>query len=154
MATGDKKDGLEDLRLEQFCSQFAFGVPIPAGLKAAGYEVHTVSFGYALLRDPKALALVDEHRDWIRKSLSFTLEQVAQQLDRDREFAYLNENPAAAVAATMNKAKLLGFMDKQSDKVPRKITVEWGDDSNAVSHDLPIPGINGQGLGIGGIADA
>ena len=120
---------LESTRLKQFCASFAFGLPIPGALKAAGYEVHSVAFGYNLLRSSEAQAYVEEHRDWIRSKLTCTLESVVQQLDRDREYAYECENPAAAVSATMHKAKLLGFM-AEDKKVPRKITIEWGDDGD------------------------
>jgi len=118
-------DIFEQTRLEQFCAQFAFGVPVPVALKAAGYDVTSVSFGYSLLKDPKAMGLVDSHREWIKSKLSSSLETVLQQLDRDREFAYELENPAAAVSATMHKAKLLGYVDTVNKGVPAKITIEW-----------------------------
>jgi hypothetical protein len=105
-------------------------VPIPQALVSAGYEIHTIAFGYNLLRSQEAQDIVEEHRAWIREKLTSNLEHVAQQLDRDREFAYKCENPAAAVSATMNKAKLLGFMDDKSGKVPKKITIEWGEETD------------------------
>ena len=71
------------------------------------------------------MALVDAHREWIKSKLSSSLETVLQQLDRDREFAYELENPAAAVSATMHKAKLLGYVDTVNKGVPAKITIEW-----------------------------
>jgi hypothetical protein len=122
------EDEADKFRLEQFCANYAFGVPIPQALRTAGYEVHSISFGHSLLRDPSSQVLIDAHRTWIKEKLTFSLEQVAQQLDRDREFAYQQENPAAAVSATMNKAKLLGYLE-QKGNVPKKITIEWDDSS-------------------------
>jgi hypothetical protein len=118
-------DTFEQQRLDQFVAQFAYGVPVPQALISAGYDIHTVSFGYSLLKSPEAQLILDTTREWIKTKLTASLESVVQQLDRDREFAYECEQPGAAVTATMNKAKLLGFMDEK--KVPAKITIEWGD---------------------------
>jgi len=118
----------EKLQAEQFAAQFAFGVGIPEALKSAGYEVHTISFGMSLLRQPEIMALVDGHRDWIKTKLAHSLETVIQQLDRDREFAYQTEQAGAAVSATMNKAKLLGYLESDQKGMPKKIVITWGED--------------------------
>lgn len=136
-------DQINKLMLAQFCAQFAFGVPIPQALKVAGYEVHTVGYGYSLLRSEEALAMVEEHRTWIREKLSFTLEQVVQQLDRDREFAYMQENPSAAVIATMNKARLLGYMEKKSAQ-PKRIIIEWENEEELHQAPQDFPLIEGE----------
>jgi hypothetical protein len=120
----------KNIRLEAFCANYVFGMPIPQALRQSGYELHTVSFGYSLLRSDHAQQLVEGHREFIKSRLSSSLETVIQQLDRDREFAYECENPGAAVSATMNKAKLLGFMDVAAG-VPKKITIEWSSGDEA-----------------------
>ena len=44
-----------------------------------------------------------------------TIDTIAAQLDADRELAYRQKNPSAAVSATVGKAKLFGLMvDRQS----------------------------------------
>lgn len=120
-------DPTEDLRLDQFCALFAFGTPIPAALREAGYEIASVSFGYNLLRGAAAQECVDTHRKWIGEKIACSINEVVQQLDRDRELAWKCDNPAAAVSATMAKAKLLGFMD-QTINAPKRILIEWQTD--------------------------
>lgn len=120
-------DPTPDIRLDQFCALFAFGTPIPSALKEAGYELHSVSFGYSLLRGAEAQEKVNVHRKWIGEKIASSINDVIQQLDRDRELAWKVENPAAAISATMAKAKLLGFMD-QAINAPKRIIIEWQDD--------------------------
>jgi phage terminase small subunit len=43
-----------------------------------------------------------------------TVADIAQQLDDDREFARLLKVPAAAVSATMGKAKVLGLLEDKT----------------------------------------
>lgn len=124
-------DPSDDLRLDQFCALFAFGTPIPSALREAGYDVHSVSFGFNLMRGAAAQAKIDQHRRWIAEKVACSINEVVQQLDRDRELAWKTENPAAAVSATMAKAKLLGFMD-QSVNTPKRIIIEWQGDSDGV----------------------
>lgn len=115
----------ETIRLEQFCAQYAFGVPLTEALRTAEYEVTTAAFGYSLLKTPKAQALVDEHRKWLRSKVRDDIDVIAAQLDRDREFAYASNNPAAAGAATMNKAKLLGLLDPTREINGKKYVFAW-----------------------------
>lgn len=124
-------DPTDDLRLDQFCALYAFGTPIPSALREAGYEIVSVSFGYNLLRSAAAQGKIDNHRKWIAEKVASSINEVVQQLDRDRELAWKVENPSAAVAATMAKAKLLGFMD-QAINAPKRILIEWQSDDEAV----------------------
>ena len=119
------------LMLEQFCSLYAFGTPIPKALREAGFEIDSISFGFSLLKKLEAQELVNEHRKFIKEKLSTSIEGIVQQLDRDRELAWRCENAGAAVQATMNKAKVLGFLDDKA-RVPKKITIEWDDDEEEV----------------------
>lgn len=115
----------EDLMLREFCAEFAFGTPINEALRLAGYANTRISYGYTLLRRADAQAQITEHRRFIAEKLACDLNHVLQQLDRDREFAYQTDNPAAAVTATMNKARILGFMDpKQTEG--GKFMLMWG----------------------------
>ncbi len=45
----------------------------------------------------------------------FTVDDMVRQLDEDRKFARELETPAAAISASMGKAKLLGFLKEQVD---------------------------------------
>jgi len=122
----------EKIRFEQFVHAYAFGTPVKEALRNAGYNSVSVVFGMSLLKLPEAQAILDEDRDWIRDKLSCSIDSIAQQLDRDREFAYTMENPAAAVSASMNKARLLGFMETDKN-MPKKITIVWEDDDDEPS---------------------
>lgn len=118
----------EAIRLEQFAHNFAFGMPIKECLRAAGYSQTSVAFGMSLLKRPDVQAIIEEDREWIKGKLASSIDSIAQQLDRDREFAYQCENPSAAIQASMNKAKLLGFMDQNDKNMPKKITIVWEDE--------------------------
>ena len=120
-------DTEEVIRLEQFAHNFAFGMPIKECLRAAGYANATVAFGMSLLKRADVQTIIEEDREWIKSKLASSVDSIAQQLDRDREFAYACENPSAAIQASMNKAKLLGFMDNNDKNMPKKITIEWDD---------------------------
>lgn len=120
---------LEAYRLETFAHAVAFGVPIPQALLQAGYETHTVVLGAQLLRDEAVLKIIEDDRAWMREKMQVSQEQIISQLDRDRDFAYACENPNAAVAATMNKAKVFGIADPHAGKgAPKRVIIEWGDD--------------------------
>ena len=129
-------EALEDRhRREQFAHAVAFGVPIPQALNHAGYTVTTPSLGYSLIRDPFVTDIIDADRAWMREKLKISQEQIIAQLDHDRAFAYACENPAAAVSATMNKAKVVGIADPHgvSGKgAPKRVIIEWeGDDDGS-----------------------
>lgn len=51
----------------------------------------------------------------------FTIDDMVRQLDEDRTFARELETPAAAISASMGKAKLLGFL---TDKVEHSGSVQ------------------------------
>lgn len=51
----------------------------------------------------------------------FTIDDMVRQLDEDRVFARKLETPAAAISASMGKAKLLGFL---TDKVEHSGSVQ------------------------------
>ena len=121
--------GVETFRNETFAHAVAFGVPIPHALQQAGFEDTSVVLGARLLRDPEVVRIIEEDREWMREKYKVSQEQIIAQLDRDREFAYSCENPTAAVAATMNKAKVYGIADPAAGKgAPKRVIIEWGDE--------------------------
>lgn len=127
-----EQEQLELLKKEQFAHQYAFGVPLQQALAAAGYKPASVSIGIQLLQDPHVLGIIQNDRDWIKAKLVESTQSIAQQLDRDREYAYAMGNPGAAVTASMNKAKVLGLLEPdQSSKVPARIVIEWQNEEQA-----------------------
>lgn len=51
---------------------------------------------------------------------NFTVDDMVRQLDEDRQFARELETPAAAISASMGKAKVLGFL---TDKVEATVGI-------------------------------
>jgi phage terminase small subunit len=52
----------------------------------------------------------------------FTVDDMIAQLDEDRDFARKLDTPAAAISASMGKAKVLGFLVEKVD-VSAKLTI-------------------------------
>ena len=59
--------------------------------------------------------MVDEHRTLHRQRHEITVDKLSSQLDEDREFARQNGHSAAAVSATMGKARLFGLLKDRSE---------------------------------------
>lgn len=117
----------ESTRKIAFAEAFSFGEPIGRALMAAGYSTRSINLGYSLLRDEEVQATILKSREWIKSKLVENTDTVLQQLQRDREFAYEQDNPSAAISATNSIAKILGLLDPDKvGKVPAKITIEWG----------------------------
>lgn len=67
-----------------------------------------------LTDNPKIAARIDGLRKIHVERHKLTIDDLITQLDEDRQFARAQEAPAAAISATIGKAKLLGFF---TDKV-------------------------------------
>lgn len=81
-----------------------------------------------LLASAKVALRVEELRAAIVERHQFTVDDMVRQLDEDRRFARALETPAAAISASMGKAKVLGFLtDKveHSGEVVAKIRREF-----------------------------
>lgn len=114
-----------------YASLYAYGVAIPEALINAGYASRSLILGLKLLELEDVRAVIDQVRQHISSSMAAQKDDILSQLDRDRDFAYSIKNAAAAVSATMAKAKIMGLLDPDaSTKVPRKILIEWGADDN------------------------
>lgn len=88
------------------------------------------------MKDQRVIDIIESDRHWLREKLQQSKEALAVQLDHDREFAYAEGNPSAAVAATLGKARIFGFMDVgAANRAPSKITIEWGPESTEVIHE-------------------
>lgn len=125
---------LEHFKKEQFATLYAFGTPIPMALMQAGYDSPSMALGLMLLKDEKVQAIIHENRAWMREKIAVSVESLASQLDRDREYAYACENPGAAVSATMGKAKLYGLDSGAGANkgLPKRIVIEWVDEADGV----------------------
>jgi hypothetical protein len=67
-----------------------------------------------LLTDANVSARVAELKARAAEKVIVTVADIAQQLDEDREFARKLNVPAAAVSATMGKAKVLGLLEDKT----------------------------------------
>lgn len=70
-----------------------------------------------LLGLDKIRARIKELRDTVAERCGITIKDLIKELDENRKAALSAENPqaAAATAATMGKAKLLGYLEKVSE---------------------------------------
>lgn len=126
--TPQELDNFDHTRKTIFAETFAFGETLSRSLIAAGYSTKSLNLAYQLLRDPEVQTIIATSREWIKVKLVENTDTVLQQLQRDRDFAYDQDNPSAAISATNSIAKILGLLDPdRAGKVPAKITIEWGE---------------------------
>lgn len=120
---------------EAFAHAYAFGKTPRAAMKEAGYSNSNMTLFAALMRKPNVEEIIAKDREWYQNKMAVSKESLAMQLDEDREYAYNCDMPGAAVSATLGKAKIYGFMDpSSSSRVPSKITIQWGGDSDEPIH--------------------
>jgi hypothetical protein len=136
----ERLEAEERVKMRSFAANYAFGVPLIRALRLAGFERPNKLMASKLFESTYVLEEIERNLSILRGQLLQTRERVIAQLDEDREFAVNQENPAAAVAATVAKAKILGFMDKQTDKnMPSKISIEWGEGSTETIYEKSNP---------------
>lgn len=104
---------LSSAKHELFAQELAKGRPQYEAYKAAGYKP-SESHASRLASNGKVLARVNELLATAAAETVTTIHDIARQLDEDRTFARDLEAPAAAISATMGKAKVLGLLN---DKV-------------------------------------
>lgn len=108
---------LKNARHERFAQELAKGKSQVDAFQAAGFSA-TGNAARAnssrLLTDANIANRVAELKSRAAEKVVVTIGDIAQQLDEDREFARLLENPSAAVSATMGKAKVLGLLEDKS----------------------------------------
>ena len=82
------------------------------------------SKGYQLLQQVKITARLDELRAEHKKRHEITVDTLVAELEEARKLAFETEKAAAAVQATMGKAKLLGLVvDKQETAITQAPTI-------------------------------
>jgi hypothetical protein len=132
---------IEDFhRKKSFAQLYALGVPLMKAVRSAGFDNPKREMIAKLLADSFVLDEIEKALAALRNQLLQQKELIIAQLDSDRELAYNQENPAAAVAATIGKAKVLGLLDRPGEKnMPSKIVVEWGEESTETIYEKSNP---------------
>lgn len=70
--------------------------------------VHRAAF--SLLENPKVAARLEELKERARRRHDVTIDSITEELVEDRRFAREHGSPAAALSATLGKARLHGLM--------------------------------------------
>lgn len=100
---------LDNARHERFAQELAKGKTATEAYVLAGYKSHDGNA--ATLRGNQRVAdRVAELQAIAAKAVALTVHDIARQLDEDRVFAQKQGSAAAAVSATMGKAKVLGLI--------------------------------------------
>ena len=82
------------------------------------------SKGYQLLQQVQITARLDELRALHQKRHEITVDDLVKELEEARKLAFETDKAAAAVSATMGKAKLLGLVvDKQETAITQAPTI-------------------------------
>lgn len=101
---------LKNARHEKFAQELAKGKSKVGAYKAAGFDGDRTN-ACRLATNGNMIARVGELKAKAAEHTIVTIADIAQQLDEDREFARELESAAAAVSATMGKAKVLGLLE-------------------------------------------
>lgn len=104
---------LKNERHERFAQELAKGALQKDAYATAGYRGGD-NQASRLAADERVRARVAELQLRAAVRTEITVADIARQLDEDREFARKLEAPAAAVTATMGKAKVLGLIVEKS----------------------------------------
>lgn len=104
---------LKNSRHERFAQELAKGKAQHDALQLAGFKASGNAArvnASRLLTDANVAARVVELKARAAEKAVVTAADIARQLDEDREFARELKHSAAAVSATMGKAKVLGVI--------------------------------------------
>lgn len=99
---------LNNQRHERFAQELAQGKSATVAMAVVGYSDPRNST--RLTKKEEIAARVAELKQMAAERIAVTVEDIARQLDMDREFARQCGSASAAMAATMGKAKLLGLI--------------------------------------------
>jgi phage terminase small subunit len=108
---------LKNARHERFAQELAKGKAQHDAFATAGFGAKgnaARANASRLLTDANVSARVAELKARAAEKVIVTVADIAQQLDEDREFARKLNVPAAAVSATMGKAKVLGLLEDKT----------------------------------------
>ena len=99
-------------RREAFARARAEGKGLSESYAEAGYRAHAGN-AYRLSKNEQICRRVLEIQSQTVQRTVTTIEDMIAQIDEDRRFARERGHSAAALAASMGKAKLLGFLAEQ-----------------------------------------
>lgn len=105
---------LENARHERFAQALAKGKSQSEAYVLAGYQPDAGAAS-RLSGNIKVRARVDEILGRAAVRAEITAADIAMQLDEDRQFARTHKQSAAAVSATLGKAKVLGLITDKSE---------------------------------------
>lgn len=100
---------LSNARHERFAQAVAAGRSATESYTIAGYKPHDGNAA-TLRGNQRVTDRIAELQAEAAKSVALTVHDIARQLDEDRLFAQKQGSAAAAVSATMGKAKVLGLI--------------------------------------------
>lgn len=107
---------LDNSRHEAFAQHLAKGLSASEAYTKAGYA-DSRSAASRLLTNVNVKARLAELQSRAAERTIVTVEDIAKQLDEDRTFARENGAAAAAVSATLGKAKVLGLIVDKAENV-------------------------------------
>lgn len=105
---------LKNARHEKFAQERAKGKSVDKAYVAAGFRANRGNAA-RLNANESVQARIAELQERAAEKAVITAADIAEQLDEDREFARLNKQGAAAVSATLGKAKVLGLMPERHE---------------------------------------
>lgn len=119
---------------EAFCQNMAKGMGVREAYREAGYADNAASAS-KLYAKPDITIRITQLQTATAKKAQFTIQDMLKQLDEDRKFAREKGAPAAAISASMGKAKVLGMLvDKQ------EVTGRDGGPIAAITREIVDPG--------------
>lgn len=107
---------LENQRHERFAQELAKGKSATEAYTEAGYRGDRTAAS-RLSSNVNVQTRLSELQATAAEKVVVTVEDIARQLDEDRKFARDTGAAAAAVSATMGKAKVLGLIVEKSENV-------------------------------------
>lgn len=105
---------LKNAKHELFAQGVAKGMSATEAYERAGYKPHRPSAS-RLLTNANVETRIGELKAKAAERAVVTIDDIVRQLDEDREFARKSGTAAAAVSATMGKAKVLGLIIDKND---------------------------------------
>lgn len=105
---------LRNAKHELFAQGLVAGLTADEAYARAGYKPHRGNAS-TLRTNQSILDRVSELQGKAAARAVITADDIARQLDEDRQFARQNGASSAAVAATMGKAKVLGLIVDKAD---------------------------------------
>ncbi|WP_431490952.1 hypothetical protein [Paraburkholderia fungorum] len=105
---------LENARHERFCQERAKGKTVDEAYVLAGFKPSR-SNAHRLSTNEGVRARIAELLGRAAMRAEITAADIANQLDEDRLFARTHKQSAAAVSATLGKAKVLGLITDKSE---------------------------------------